>query len=263
MNQTEIITGRQLREEIDRAIGENCSATLSHLAGGKWKYTEVLLASTTEDAIHLELPEQISDSGSLFTVEQPVGLAFKYDYYKIVLQSTIVGLDSEVNQGGGGHLMIDFPKNAEKLQRRAYVRVPVPGNIQVKVLFWHRGYDEPAHQAPMDDYWQGKLVNISAGGMRIVVDKEGKTNYELHQAVGIQFTPLPYEQPILLEGRILHINDSEDGRKGYIGVQFTGLEASDEGRAKTRRLISVVNEYSSCLEKQDCEMLYSQGARED
>jgi len=136
------------------------------------------------------------------------------------------------------------------MQRRAYWRVKVPPKLNIRVLFWHRGYMDNTEEAPLDNYWQGQLLDLSAGGSRISVDVAQGSNFRTGQLVGLQFTPGYYQKPILLEAQIKHLSEIPEEKQLVIGVEFLGLEVSGQGRRKLRRILDVVEDY----EKQNAQI---------
>jgi len=129
------------------------------------------------------------------------------------------------------------------MQRRAYERQPIPSELNVRAMFWHRGYINNSAEGPDEDYWQGKLENLSAGGAMIRVGLDQRKFFTVGQLVGVQFTPMSYQKPLLLEGQVRHLETpgSQDGL--LVGVEFLGLEASSEGRDILHRLLNVIEAY--------------------
>ena len=74
---------------------------------------------------------------------------------------------------------------------------------------------------------------------------ELKSCFSVGQLVGLQFTPMSFQKPILLEGHIRHLREDEGDNCLYIGIEFLGLEASPEGRDVLHRLLGVVSEYQA------------------
>lgn len=139
-------------------------------------------------------------------------------------------------------LLLAAPEKIEKMFRRADLRVKTPEFLNVKVMFWHRGYADDSEIVPAEDYWQGKLGDLSLGGARIYVDREQESNLRVDQLVGLQFTPMPYHQPILLEGHIKHLTQTDD-QTLCLGIHFLGLEISSKGREKLGKLVEAVSQY--------------------
>jgi len=212
-------------------------------------------------------------------VNQPVGVSLKYGYGKFVFDTTVVGLepspsalsaerhlpqgilrtaDCESKSGDrrqSGTIVLALPDRIEIVQRRSYFRVDVPKSLKVNVLLWHRGLNrvpEPVTCEPDEgqgtrdegqNYWQGRLVDISAGGAQIAVDTAQKPDLKKGQFIGLTFTPMPYEKPLILDAQIRNILPTADGKNICLGLQIVGLEASPEGRGVLQRLCNVVERY--------------------
>ena len=67
--------------------------------------------------------------------------------------------------------------------------------------------------------------------------------FKTGQFIGLQFTPMPYEKPLLIEVEIRHIAPTADEKNLCLGLQMIGLEASVEGREKLSHLCSIVERY--------------------
>jgi len=207
---------------------------------------------------------------------QPVGISFKYEYGKFVFDTTVVGFEPssspEADEGWGGTMILAVPDRIEVIQRRSYYRVDVPESLKVKVIMWHRSGRREAKKQIEDaaedvrNYCQGRLVDISAGGAQVVVSysdqaggpasvrRESKGNasrtfcageldFRKGQFVGMRFTPMPYETPLVVSAQIRNILPTADGKSASLGLQIVGLEASPEGREVLVRLISIVEQY--------------------
>ncbi len=140
--------------------------------------------------------------------------------------------------------MLAVPDKVEIIQRRSYFRVDVPRSLKVNVLLWHRRRSRGTKNEIRDtkdeigNYWQGKLVDISAGGAQIVVEggvaqrplsglgspsqwqevsqfakdrKMETSDFKKGQFIGLRFTPMPYETPLMFDARIRSILTTADG----------------------------------------------------
>jgi|GEM_PF-260448 len=165
----------------------------------------------------------------------------------------------------GGAIVLAVPERIEIVQRRSYYRVDVPKSLKVKVLLWHRGQNyvpadvacSPDKQQDSSastgvsadaneetrDYYQGRLVDISAGGAQIAVDTAQKPDLRKGQFIGLTFTPMPYERPLIFDAQIRNILPTADSQNICLGLQIVGLEASSEGRQILERLCEVVERY--------------------
>jgi hypothetical protein len=241
--QVEYLEGDGLVNLISLAAFQRKTGVMTFLASGRWQAVRVVLLKCNEQTIVLEALSNGQTASQNIRINQPVGLTFRMDFSKYICESTVSGIDSSILGGQNGKVLIELPKRIQKVPRRAYQRQPVPKDMNVRVLFWHRGFLEKAGSMPVDCYWQGQLQNISAGGMRVAVGLEKRDCFFIGQLFGIQFTPICYEKPILVEGQLRHIRQDRENYTLSLGIEFLGLEISLEGRAILERLLETVEEY--------------------
>jgi hypothetical protein len=161
-------------------------------------------------------------------------------YFKYLFDSTVQAVQAK---GQTVQILLNLPDRVECVQRRLYHRQPVPAGMKVKVLFWHRGYLDDSDTSPKELYWQGRLLNLSAGGAQFEIEIEQKEHFKVGQLLGIQFTPMSYQKPLLLESHVKYLKEQSDKLLFKIGVEFLGLEAGPEGRELLSHLLKVVAEY--------------------
>jgi c-di-GMP-binding flagellar brake protein YcgR len=215
-------------------------------------------------------------------VNQPVSISLKYGYGEFIFETTVVGFEpsSTPTSGEGTSLRgnptiaLMVPDRIEVIQRRSYFRVDVPTSLKVNVMLWHRRYTDKksegprlagtqtqqtgiqasdARRMPPEHYWQGKLTDISAGGAQIVVDAIQRPDFKKGQFIGLTFTPMPYEMPLMLDAKIKSVLPTADEKSICLGLQIVGLEESAEGRQVLQRLCNVVEHYyqiNQCSAKQ-------------
>jgi hypothetical protein len=293
MNEMVALRGVDPREILQTAIDKKVPAIMSYLSRGKWHVAKVLLTDLGPDkfrieSAHLEkkpLPINIQ-------VNQPVGISFKYEYGKFVFDTAVVDLEPSLDSANGGRMVLAVPDRVEVVQRRSYFRVDVPHSLKVNVVLWHRSQKRrPEKQTPdttsrptippvsqIHNYYQGRLVDISAGGAQVVVDagpvfhdepkvpESGKASspdspdtpssaqgptstssvepdFKKGQFIGLRFTPMPYETPLMFNAQIRNILPTADNKSIYLGLQIVGLESSREGRQVLSRIVSVVERY--------------------
>jgi hypothetical protein len=220
-------------------------------------------------------------------VNQPVGISLKYGYGKFIFESTVMALEPSSDPTKGETISLLAPDRIEIVQRRSYFRVDVPSSLKVNVMLWHRRCTDeipsqlsqtqqiqtsadtqrtpapPRSQSPYDCYWQGKLADISAGGLQIVVDNGQKPDFKKGQFVGLRFTPMPYEMPLTLNAQIRNILPTADQKCICIGLQIVGLEASPEGLQVLQRLCDVVEHYYRINQSSGMQPSSSPGGEQD
>jgi len=148
--------------------------------------------------------------------------------------------------------VLAIPDQIEVVQRRSYFRVNVPESLKVNVVLWHRRQSEDSMSRTgkvtnqTQDYYQGRLVDISAGGAQVVLEDDDsgqRPDFKNGQFVGMRFTPQPYQTPLVLNAQIRNMLPRSGGNNIYLGLQIVGLEASPEGREVLARLVAVVEQY--------------------
>jgi len=245
MAQSIIIQDQDLMDVISNAVAENSQALMSHLSQGKWDSRNVRISGVSDFSIHVKVDPDDSDAELDMAIDQPVGVSLLQGFSKYIFEATVLGFEPSVNQRSGGTIVLNKPYSMERMQRRAYSRIDVPDNMKVDVLFWHRGYTDGKAEVPLEHYWQGRLMDLSAGGLQIEVDRISIDNFRTGQVVGLQFTPMPYDKPIVLEALVRRIVESPNPRCIVVGVEFLGLESEGAGRQKLHRIIDTINKYES------------------
>ena len=245
MSQSIIIQGQELMDVLATAVTDKAPALMSHLAQGKWDSRQAIITSVSDVAIHVQIESDDSGIELDMTIDQPVGMSLLQGFSKYIFETPVMGFEPSVNGGSSGAIVLYTPKSLERMQRRSYSRIDVPEGINVKVLFWHRGYTDGTTEVPMEHYWQGDLMDISAGGLQIEIDSSSSQNFRVGQIVGLQFTPMPYEKPIVLEGLVKRDVEGQKDGTSVVGIEFLGLESEGSGRAKLHRIIDTISTYET------------------
>jgi len=269
MNEMVVLRGVDPREILRTAVDKKVPAIMSYLSKGKWHVAKVLLTELGADRFSIESthvekrPHPIN-----IQMNQPVGISFKYEYGKFVFDTTVADLEPSSDSASGGTIVLAVPDRVEVVQRRSYFRVNVPESLRVNVVLWHRSQkdlsilrssatakDEPERQtsemtSQTHNYYQGILVDISAGGAQVIVDagqapvsSAQVPDFKKGQFIGLRLTPLPYEMPLMFNAQIRNILPTADNKSVYLGLQIVGLESSREGRQVLSRIVGVVERY--------------------
>jgi hypothetical protein len=262
MNEAVMLRDAEPREILKTVIEEQIPAIMSYLSRNKWYVAKVLLTDLGANRLSVEIWPKEKPHPININANQPVGVSIKYGYGKFVFDTTVVDLElsrGPDQQGQSGTIVLEIPDRIEIVQRRSYFRVDVPGSLKVNVLIWHRGLNRVPNPKLCDteykgdnsdedgdtrrDYYKGKLVDISAGGAQIAVETAQKPDFRKGQFIGLMFTPMPYEKPLILDAQIRNILPTADDKNICLGIQLVGLEASPEGRQILQRLCNVVEHY--------------------
>ena len=253
MNEVVKLCQAEPRDILQAVIEGKIPAIMSYLSDGKWHVAKVLLTGLGANSLNVEIaPSQTPHSINIH-IEQPVGISLKYGSGKLIFETSVLAFGPASDSTSGGAISFVVPNRVAIVQRRNYFRVKVPDTLKVMVCLWHRlqGYSaeysqdqsrENSQEKPLH-YWQGRLVDISAGGAQIIVDIAQRPDFKKGQFVGLRFTPMPYEIPLMFDAQIRSILPTADGKSICLGLQMVGLEASSEGRRILERLCNVGEVY--------------------
>jgi hypothetical protein len=252
MNEVAMLSGSEPRKILQTMIEKKVPAIMSYLSRGKWHVAKVQLTDLGACRVDANILPAKNPHPINIKTEQPVGVSLKYGYGKFIFEATVMALEPSEDNSSGGTIVLTMPDRIQIVQRRSYFRVEVPRSLKVKVLLWHRKQqneqpgDEQAtdtDHTPPGKYFQGRLVDISAGGAQVALDVAEAENFNAGQFIGMRFTPMPYERPLLFNARVRNILPTADGARVCIGIQMVGLEASLEGREVLTRLVEIVERY--------------------
>lgn len=243
MAQKEVINTLEIKESLEEARRIKAPVIASFTDKEKWQLLELKVTDFSDDYIVLDARATCSHLKN----EQPIGICIHLGYYKYLFDTSV---HSVHQHGDVWSVHLEMPDRAERIQRRMYHRQSVPATMNVKVLFWHRGYLIDSDSNPEELYWQGRLLNLSAGGAQFEIESEQKSHFKVGQLLGVQFTPMSYQKPLLLESHVRYLEEQPDKNVFRIGVEFLGLEVSPEGREILDRILEVISQYEE-MNQQD------------
>lgn len=243
MAQKEVINTLEIKESLEEACSKQVPVIASFTDKGKWQLLELKVTDFSDDYIVLDAQVPCNHLKS----EQSIGICIHLGYYKYLFDTCVHSIHQH---GYVWSIQLEMPDRVERIQRRMYYRQSVPPTMNVKVLFWHRGYLIDSDSKPEELYWQGRLLNLSAGGAQFELESEQKSHFKVGQLLGVQFTPMSYQKPLLLESHVRYLEEQPDKDFFKIGVEFLGLEASSDGREILDRILEVIGQYEE-MNKQD------------
>ncbi len=239
------------REVLEKVIARKIPVVMTHLSGHRWQVQRVILTDLGTANFEAAVTPQRKFRTFNLEVSQSVGISFKYGFGrghdKYIFDTNVTGFGVSPDKKKCETIKLLMPKQIELVPKRSFSRITVPKSLDVEVQFWHRycksNHGEIALAAGPN--WQGKLIDISASGLQIaVVPKQGeKLDFEKGQIIGLKFTPIPYETPLMFNARIQTILPTADNESICLGLQMIGLEASPEGRMILSRLVGIVDQY--------------------
>ncbi len=257
-NNVDTLDNRESQRVLKTAVARKVTAILSYMSKNKWHVAKIYLLELDADRLWIESMHPETRRRPLnIQVGQPVGISFKYAYGKFIFDTTVLALEPSGDPNKGGRIAASSPENLEVIQRRSYFRVSVPKSMHVNVALWHRA-GKPLNDSLSHEYCAGRLMDISAGGMMLALSKDGApdeshsqdwSSFKRGQFIGLRFTPLPYETPVMFNAQIRNVLPTADDQAVCLGLQMVGLEASSEGRQTIARIASIVEHYHQINEQ--------------
>jgi hypothetical protein len=253
MSEIVMLQGHESQAILQKVADEQSPAIMSYLSKDKWHVAKVLLRDLIANRLYVEGFRSSSKPHPInIRINQPVGLNFKHAYGKFVFDTLVAGLEPPSLPDSGGTIVLNVPDRIGVVQRRSYFRVSVPKSLKVNVVLWHR----KSHQSKKDNghsYAEGLLADISAGGAQVLVPLRtdegdatagvGESEFHKGQFLGLRFTPMPYEMPLMFSAQVRSVLPTADRSSLCLGLQIVGLEASEEGRMVLSRLAGIVERY--------------------
>jgi len=260
MSEIVMLQGSESQAVLQAVVQSQSPAIMSYLSKDKWHVAKVVMkqlavGATPENAGRLYV-EGYHSAGKPhpinIRIDQPVGMNFKHAYGKFVFDTAVIGLEPSSDPEAGGTIVLAAPERVGVIQRRSYFRVNVPPTLKVNVVIWHRTGKRVGNEKT-HVYYEGHLMDISAGGAQVIMPLKGseagsvgaatENDFRKGQFMGVRFTPMPYEQPLMFNAQIRNVLPPADRSGLCIGLQIVGLEASEEGREMLSRLAGVVDHY--------------------
>ncbi|MEW5820010.1 MAG: PilZ domain-containing protein, partial [Cyanobacteriota bacterium] len=123
--------------------------------------------------------------------------------------SGIIVLSSTVRKLQPDQILIDYPVEKERVQRREYFRVSIQRPIEI---YYNDGYKDRAYK--------GNTIDISGGGVRFWTKENLQVGFIANMVLHLTGFFTPYE-PISANGRILYTKNHDSrltSKAGYISV---------------------------------------------
>ncbi len=230
---------------LEHACVRNVFCVVTNRSNGSWESakSKFIRADDSPERMFIEAVDAASDRALCYLSGELVGVSFRRGHRKSLFSTTVLGTTSVESDGELLNVVeLEWPSELHELQRRAYQRA-VPIGRHVSVRFWEGGVSN-RRQAEHEGHGilNGTLVDLSAGGMRILSMDVAPDTFEEGDVIGFSFRPRSRGETIVIEGVFRHFQLTSDGIAS-MGIQFIGLECSEHGRDLLGTLAGVVSEY--------------------
>jgi c-di-GMP-binding flagellar brake protein YcgR len=169
-------------------------------------------------------------------------VAFRRGHRKCLCSCVVSEAAAPVGPGAAAQsLALRWPKDIQVLQRRDYHRVPLPHNMEIKVLVWPGALgDKPENPGQDRSSLYAAIVDISVGGMAVHLPAHEECPLNEGQTVSCEFA-VPEGGRIFLEAHFRHVTRKPSGEH-LLGFQFVGLEHGPQGRRRLRQLVELTHQ---------------------
>ena len=243
MNNVVMLCGVEPRKVLQAVINKKVPMILSYFSRNKRHIAKVVISRLGANILEMDVLPRKDPQPINIHANQEVSISLKYGYGKFAFESKVIDLKASLDPESGGLIVVNVPMRLELVQRRSYFRVNVPESMKVGAKIWYGNAEAGAEKRNSAHYWEGNLVDLSAGGCQVALDSEQKQHFRAGQFVVIEFTPIPYEAPFVLDAQIRNVVSTANQCHICIGLQMIGLESNPDSRETLQRLCDVVEKY--------------------
>jgi hypothetical protein len=251
VNEVLMLRDAQPRRVLQLVLDQRLPLAVSYFSEGTWRLARAVLVDVLGDSFTIRISPQKKNLPADIHEGLSIGFTFQYgfgrEYERFVFDAVVKNVERSADSLCIGVITLALPEGIEVVQRRSYRRVRVPEKLNVDVNIWSRSIppaDSTGVSAEVTQSWNGKLLDISAGGLFVGVDLSQGSGLEVGHFVGLRFTPLHDETVLSFNAYIKNIAPDASGNNLCIGMEVVGLEASPEGRLVLQRLCNIVDQYS-------------------
>lgn len=177
---------------------------------------------------------------------QFVGISFRHKSRKVLFATVVEAKGKYVidPQTSIDAVRYRWPQSLTELQRRAYLRTPIPEGASVPVTLWDggaaaRGSESNESLATP----RGHLLDLSCGGALVRLAHGSDAIPAAADTLGIELTLPDGRPPAITDAQYRGSRYDETGAT-CVAVQFVGLEMSLDGRVTLQRIAGCVQRWN-------------------
>jgi len=238
------LTTRQIDEVIRGARDRCVPATVTVRGDQGWKNLRARVVDAPDEHLFLEMFEA-RDGQDLwpFQPADKVGVSFKLKHHKHIFTATVAGVEQVPGEDGQTvrRLRVCSPTKMHRMQRRAFLRAPVPPNRVVRASYWLGGCDGEPASGSDEPVWSGRIEDISAGGFQMISTDGANDALETGDTVGVRVSFGAGEETAYADAQFRHRIEA-DGHV-HLGFQFVGMAQSPQGRRTLQQIGNKVSQF--------------------
>ena len=234
---------------IEQAAHEQALLTLALRIGSEWKTYKARLLELRQQPPSLVVEYPAGHAGQKapdLSEGQLMGVGFRRGQRKCLFTAMLIAKDRIAVAGNTqvGVVILRWPEEIQELQRRAYERVDVPAAWGIDVDFWPVGTRLSPRHTPPPELFSGCLVNLSAGGIAVLVPPSSVDKSEVDTAYACRFAPVKHHPPFTVQALLRHQSPCDSSGQVSLGFQFLGLEFNPRTLSRLARVVMQFRGYS-------------------
>lgn len=236
---------RQIDDVIRAACHRAVPVTITIRIDGGWFNMCARMIGMRDGHLLLEL-DPPEDEGQVheFQPADKVGVSFKLKHHKHIFTATVACVERARSMNGADVriLQVCSPTKMHRMQRRAFLRAPVPANRIVRASYWLGGREfEPIAGSENQPVWSGRVVDISAGGFQMVSPDGNNEALDIGETIGVRISFGAGGETVYADAQFRH-RQEVDGDI-HLGFQFVGLAQTPDGRKTLQQIGGVAAQF--------------------
>lgn len=237
MSTLQRISGAEAMAILKGAAKLGCSIAVSAQFQNRWLSFHSQVLDVSQDILYVLVPVSADEvKAEEVLVGKESGVSLRMRNYRYFFNTTFLGPYPWTAPDGKEHLALttSIPPELERLERRAADRVDVPSNRSVRASIWASVRRQPI--------WAGSVMNLSMGGFQLHTTGSSLAFFEPGDLVTASLSFGTGAEPIEVETHFRH--GVPDGSMALLGLEFTVLNTTPQGRAFFEMLMAKIAEFS-------------------
>ena len=221
MSDTTAVSKREMVRSLPGSLNNRCRLTVTMGGTRGWHTIRGMFLSDCEASQTFRATIEANPNTPPESSARPgdaVGVTYRDGKRKCIFSAPFVSMACDAT---GGEIVLGWPATVHHLRRRAFERVTPPHGRSLAVRL--RSYDGCASSNIVPEVSDGRLLDISVGGLRIAVADSRR--FELGMTYRCSFTPHPDRAAIAFDANVLHCGTGDDGQP-VVGLQIVGRPTS-------------------------------------
>lgn len=239
------VAATEIHEIVESSAMRNTPVAITCQIGGSWRSYRSRFLGLRDGELWVEYPQpEPGREAPQVDLGSRLGAAFKQRHHKYVFTAAVLQVADFALAGGAAvrGVQIEWPVKMQRLQRRAFYRAGVPSDRPAFVEFWQGSPGQDPRGALREKLlYTGKLLDISAGGVRLQLIGDRNPQLQTGDPVGMLLKLHGLDEPLRVGGQFRHAARDEFGTT--LGIQFMGLTESGDGRKLFHSISRIVCEY--------------------